>query len=100
MGPARVAWNQGVQKRVAQTSSMLAQMKGVKMMGLSDYILGSIQGFRIYEVNLSKKFRMMVVWLNAIGKMSQQIQSWISAILIYPVVHIQPILLTSCLPCL
>jgi ATP-binding cassette, subfamily C (CFTR/MRP), member 1 len=75
MGPARVAWNQGVQKRVAQTSSMLAQMKGIKMMGLSDYIMTSIQGYRVVEVNISKKFRMMVVWLNAIGESSRQLMS-------------------------
>ena len=69
IGPARVAWNRGVQKRVAHTSSMLAQMKGIKMMGLSKFMLGEIQGFRIFEVDLSKKFRWLVVCLNAIGEL-------------------------------
>ncbi|KAK7736158.1 hypothetical protein SLS53_007186 [Cytospora paraplurivora] len=37
IGPARMQWNEGVQERVSTTSSMLSQMKGIKMMGLTDY---------------------------------------------------------------
>jgi hypothetical protein len=67
LGPARVTWNLGVQKRVAVTSSMLSQIKSLKMMGLADYMERCIQGLRVAEVDLSKKFRGYIVWLNVIG---------------------------------
>ncbi|KDN69059.1 hypothetical protein CSUB01_10053 [Colletotrichum sublineola] len=33
MGPARMIWSKGIQKRVSATSNMLGHMKGLKMMG-------------------------------------------------------------------
>lgn len=68
MGPARMEWNAKVQKRVATTSSMLEQIKGIKMMGLSDPISNLIQSLRIMELNTSKAFRMFFVWISMIGK--------------------------------
>lgn len=68
MGSARVEWNAKVQKRVATTSSMLDQIKGIKMMGLSDRISGLIQSLRIIELDTSKAFRMFFVWISMIGK--------------------------------
>lgn len=68
MGPARMAWNSKVQKRVATTSSTLDQIKGIKMMGLSDRISSLIQSLRIAELNSSKAFRMFFVWITVIGK--------------------------------
>lgn len=61
MGPARGQWNRGVQKRVSTTSSMLAQIKGLKMIGLTDYISKVVQGLRVAELELSKKFRIFIV---------------------------------------
>ncbi|KAE9377881.1 putative ABC multidrug transporter [Stipitochalara longipes BDJ] len=59
IGTARGQWNRGVQKRVSATSSMLAQIKGLKMMGLTGYMSTLIQELRITELNLSKKFRIV-----------------------------------------
>ncbi|KAK9420894.1 putative ABC transporter FUM19 [Seiridium unicorne] len=61
IGPARAMWNQAVQKLVSSTSSMLSQIKGLKMMGLTDYIAKSIQGLRASELELSKRFRAFIV---------------------------------------
>ncbi|KXH55546.1 hypothetical protein CSAL01_07340 [Colletotrichum salicis] len=64
MAPARVAWNQGVQKRVSITSSMLTQIKGIKMMGLTDHFSDIIQKLRVSELKLSTKFRILVTILS------------------------------------
>lgn len=60
-------WSGGVQKRVGDTSSMLSQMKSLKMMGLTDYMGKHLRRLRIHELDLSKKFRTMIVWIIAIG---------------------------------
>ncbi|KAK1493023.1 hypothetical protein CTAM01_09650 [Colletotrichum tamarilloi] len=72
MAPARVAWNQGVQKRVSITSSMLTQIKGIKMMGLTDHFSDIIQKLRVSELKLSTKFRILVTVLSIIGGVAQQ----------------------------
>lgn len=63
-------WNSKVQKRVTTTSSTLNQVKGVKMMGLSDRISDLIQSLRVAELDSSKAFRMFFVWISMIGKPS------------------------------
>lgn len=68
MGPARVAWNALVQKRVSTTSSVLGQMKAVKVMGLPDRVTSLIQSLRVQEIESSKAFRMFFVWITLIGK--------------------------------
>ncbi|KAK1701087.1 putative ABC multidrug transporter [Colletotrichum godetiae] len=72
MAPARVAWNQGVQKRVSITSSMLTQIKGIKMMGLTDHFSNIIQKLRVSELKLSTKFRILVTILSVIAGIAQQ----------------------------
>lgn len=67
MGPARVLWNRKVQERVSTTSSVLNQIKGIKMMGLEDRIFHLIQSLRVSEVDSSKSFRLFIVWMNMIG---------------------------------
>lgn len=67
IGPARAMWNQAIQKRVSSTSSMLTQIKGLKMMGLTDYIAKSIQDLRASELELSKIFRAFIVKIVLIG---------------------------------
>lgn len=67
MGPARVLWNRKVQERVSTTSSVLNQIKGIKMMGLEDRIFHLIQSLRVSEVDSSKSFRLFIVWINMIG---------------------------------
>ncbi|GKT42621.1 ABC transporter atnG [Colletotrichum spaethianum] len=73
MAPARVAWNQGVQKRVSITSSMLTQIKGIKMMGLTDRFSGIVQKLRASELRLSVKFRILITILSVIAGIAQQL---------------------------
>ncbi|KAK2043559.1 P-loop containing nucleoside triphosphate hydrolase protein [Colletotrichum somersetense] len=72
IGPARMMWNEGVQERVSTTSSMLAQIKGIKMMGLTDYFATMVQKLRITELDMSKKFRMFIVRIILISNLSDQ----------------------------
>lgn len=71
IGPARGMWNKAVQKRVSITSSMLSQTKGLKMMGLTDYIAELIQNLRASELELSKKFRAFIIRIVVIGTLHQ-----------------------------
>ncbi|TEA15049.1 ABC transporter atnG [Colletotrichum sidae] len=73
MGPARVSWNAGVQKRVSITSSMLTQIKGIKMMGLTDHFAGIVQKLRSAEMKLAVKFRVLVTILSVLVGLAQQL---------------------------
>lgn len=68
MAPAMANWNRAVQKRVGASSLMLSQMKGIKMMGLTDLMLDSIQALRVYELDLSKRFRWVQSSVATVGK--------------------------------
>lgn len=67
MGPARVKWNQAIQERIGSASNMLGQMKGIKMMGLTDFFHNLLQGLRVIELKLSVKFRLILVQLHFLG---------------------------------
>ena len=56
------AWLQAGQKRVAVTSSMLNDMKCVKMMGFSNELQSNLHDQRFNELELSKKFRTLSAW--------------------------------------
>ncbi|KAG5781755.1 hypothetical protein H9Q73_004573 [Fusarium xylarioides] len=71
--PATVKWNEAVQKRVGETSDMLNQMKGIKMMGLTDFFLKMVQGLRVKELKVSAKFRWLLVYFNALAMISAQL---------------------------
>ncbi|XMA07310.1 hypothetical protein WAI453_000101 [Rhynchosporium graminicola] len=62
IGPRQGAWIAAVQTRVGMTSAMLGSMKSVKMMGLSNTLMDTLQIQRVMELNLSKKFRVMGMW--------------------------------------
>jgi len=47
---------------------MLAQIKGIKIMGLTDYVAKLVQNLRVRELNLSKKFRAYIIRILVIGK--------------------------------
>lgn len=68
MGPARVNWNKGIQERVGSASSMLSQIKGIKMMGLADFFHDLLRDLRISELKLSVNFRWILVQLQTLGK--------------------------------
>ncbi|KAM5356681.1 hypothetical protein ACJ41O_003327 [Fusarium nematophilum] len=72
MEPAIIQWNQAVQKRVGETSSMLSQIKGIKMMGLTDFFQGLVQRLRVRELEISAKFRWLLVHINGLAMVSSQ----------------------------
>lgn len=61
MGPARMIWSKGIQKRVSAASNMLGHIKGLKMMGLTSYMATTIQNLRCNELEVSKKFRLALI---------------------------------------
>ncbi|KAJ6446792.1 ABC multidrug transporter [Purpureocillium lavendulum] len=65
MGPARVVWNKAIQERIGSVSNMLSQIKGVKMMGLTDFFHEKLRQMRVHELKLSVRFRWLLVQLNA-----------------------------------
>lgn len=70
MGPARIQWNKAIQERVGSVSTMLSQIKGVKMMGLTEFFHNSLHTLRVHELQLSVKFRWILVQLNSFGNIS------------------------------
>lgn len=70
MDPATVKWNAAVQKRVGETSSMLSHMKGIKMMGLTDFFHGLVQSLRVHELKVSARVRWLLVHFVTLGKFS------------------------------
>lgn len=54
-------WIEKVQERLRLTSSMLNDMKMVKMLGLSQIMSSVIQGSRIREIETSRVYRKLMV---------------------------------------
>lgn len=55
-------WTDSVQERIALTSSVLSDMKAVKMMGLTKVLSTLIQAARVEETRLMGAFRTNLVW--------------------------------------
>lgn len=53
MANARTVWNAKVETRVAATSNILAQLKSIKAMGLTDAVATILQHHRIEEIETS-----------------------------------------------
>ncbi|CAG8957988.1 hypothetical protein HYFRA_00000331 [Hymenoscyphus fraxineus] len=60
--PRQALWLQAIEKRIAATAAMLNAMKGIKMFGLTDVLTKTLQDLRVKELNISKKFRKILVW--------------------------------------
>ncbi|UZP34863.1 hypothetical protein NXS19_002679 [Fusarium pseudograminearum] len=73
MEPATVQWNAMVQKRVGETSSMLDQIKGIKMMGLTNFFRQTVQSLRVKELKVSAKFRWLLVQFVTLAMVSAQV---------------------------
>ncbi|THW33635.1 putative multidrug resistance protein [Aureobasidium pullulans] len=67
----RPEWNKAIQDRVALTSSMLHDMKSLKMLGLVGTLKDILQARRIEELKRSKKVRWMIVWMNAASNLME-----------------------------
>ncbi|KAJ5285818.1 hypothetical protein N7524_001124 [Penicillium chrysogenum] len=55
-------WLEAIEKRISSTSGMLGSIKGVKMLGLQDSFMKFVHGLRISELDISKKFRTLLVY--------------------------------------
>ncbi|KAK0701168.1 P-loop containing nucleoside triphosphate hydrolase protein [Apiosordaria backusii] len=55
-------WLEAIEKRISATSAMLSSMKGVKMCGLKDTLMASMQKLRVDELRISKRFRKLIIW--------------------------------------
>ncbi|KAF1838182.1 canalicular multispecific organic anion transporter 1 [Decorospora gaudefroyi] len=63
-------WLEDIERRIAATSAMLSSMKGVKMGGLTEVLRDDLQQLRIDELNISKKFRKLLIWTMGISYIS------------------------------
>lgn len=61
-------WLEAIERRISSTSGMLGSIKGVKMLGLQNSFMKFVHGLRIDELNISKKFRTLLVWNMAFGE--------------------------------
>ncbi|KAK4202032.1 putative multidrug resistance-associated protein [Triangularia verruculosa] len=66
-GPTQKAWMERIQKRVGLTTNMIAQVKHLKISGLSTPMEGSIQAMRVDELNAGAKFRIIQVYAAIVG---------------------------------
>lgn len=55
-------WLEAIERRIAATNAMLNSMKGVKMGGLTEVLRDDLQQLRVDELNISKKFRKLLIW--------------------------------------
>ncbi|PYH89272.1 P-loop containing nucleoside triphosphate hydrolase protein [Aspergillus ellipticus CBS 707.79] len=71
-------WVGAVQRRVGMISTVLGSMKSVKMSGLSELLATTLQGQRERELNLSRDFRWLIVWLNVLASFPRMCASLIT----------------------
>ena len=64
-------WLTAIEKRITATTVMLSSMKGVKMCGLTETLTKTIQDLRVDELNISRKFRKLLIWNMAFSKFCQ-----------------------------
>lgn len=67
LAPALIAWNKEIQNRVSTTSSLLSQVKNIKMIGLKPVVTGVVQELRETEIEYSKRFRVIQIIMKASG---------------------------------
>ncbi|PYI35212.1 P-loop containing nucleoside triphosphate hydrolase protein [Aspergillus indologenus CBS 114.80] len=77
--PARQkVWVGAIQRRVSIISTALRSMKSVKMLGLSETLATILQAQRGRELNLSRDFRWLIVWLNVVASLPQMCASLVT----------------------
>ncbi|GAA89080.1 hypothetical protein AKAW_07194 [Aspergillus luchuensis IFO 4308] len=77
--PARQkVWVGAIQRRVSIISSALKSMKSVKMLGLSQVLANTLQAQRERELDLSRNFRWLIVWLNVVASLPQMCASLVT----------------------
>ncbi|CAD0106232.1 unnamed protein product, partial [Aureobasidium uvarum] len=69
MRKCRPKWNAAIQQRVALTSSLLKDMKALKMLGLTNRMRVLLQDQRRFELKKSIDVRRCIIWLNIFGNL-------------------------------
>ncbi|KAL1959109.1 hypothetical protein VTO42DRAFT_2896 [Malbranchea cinnamomea] len=64
-------WLEAIERRISATSAMLSSMKGIKMCGLKQTLMTNLQNLRRDELNISKKFRRLLIWNMGFAYISQ-----------------------------
>ncbi|KAM5475001.1 hypothetical protein MauCBS54593_001472 [Microsporum audouinii] len=67
----QASWLEAIERRISATSVMLGSMKGVKMCGLKEVLLTNLHNLRLEELNISKKFRKLLIWNMGFAFVSQ-----------------------------
>ncbi|KAK2601519.1 hypothetical protein QQS21_004904 [Conoideocrella luteorostrata] len=70
MMPARSSWNKQIERRVAITSSVLSQIKSIRMTGLKNIVGERVQELRETEMTQSKSFRVIWVMMKSVSILS------------------------------
>lgn len=66
IGNSQKVWVDAVQRRFAMTSSMLLNIRAIRMTGLGRVFMKRIQQERVDETKMMSKFRWYIVWQNAV----------------------------------
>lgn len=77
-------WLEAIERRISATSTMLASMKGIKMCGLKQTLFDNLQKLRIEELQISKKFRKLLIWNMSFGKYSACLDRDVNGLLLIP----------------
>lgn len=62
-------WLEAIERRIQATTAMLNSMKGVKMGGLTEVLREDLQKLRVEELEISKKFRKLLIWVMGFCKL-------------------------------
>ncbi|OKL58187.1 hypothetical protein UA08_06868 [Talaromyces atroroseus] len=77
--PARQKlWMGAIERRIGVISMTLKSMRSVKMLGLSDSLGTMLQDRRRRELDLSRQFRWLIVWLNVVASLPQMCASLVT----------------------
>jgi ATP-binding cassette subfamily C (CFTR/MRP) protein 1 len=63
-----MAWNTATQERLSMTTSMLKNIKGIKMTGMTNAVMRQLLRLRAKEIRTSEELRWIMVTANASGK--------------------------------
>ena len=61
-------WLEAIERRINATTAMLGAMKSVKMCGLTEILSSNLHGLRLEEIQISRKFRRLLIWNLAFGE--------------------------------
>lgn len=68
LGKGQAAWIAASQKRVSETSKVLENIKWLRLSGLNDFAFSRLDKLRGYELDTSRKFRILLLIMVAIGQ--------------------------------